>query len=111
MPVDSAQTNRSTRPLQFYDDRSYDPNTGEIVRINALKDQTDFGVNGYAVLQVEGATLKVSYRDIPTVRLLQKCGSLNNGMQFWPARIGHPGRNNSESEFPISVFLFREGNL
>ena len=27
------------------------------------------------------------------------------------SRIGHPGRNDSESEFPISVFLSREGNL
>jgi hypothetical protein len=59
MPVERGVNPKSGRPLQFYDDRSYDPNTGQIV-----SRETDFGVNGYVLLEFDGTSLKVEYRDI-----------------------------------------------
>ena len=83
MPCDRgkpSKLDRGTRPLQFYDDRSYDPDTQDIVRSNARRDQTVFGINGYAVLQFEGATLKVSYRDIADDEVASEAWVNNKGI-------------------------------
>jgi hypothetical protein len=74
MPVDRAKSPRSDRPILFYDDRSYDPTTHKIVSTD-----TEYGVNGYAVLEFSGATLKISYRDIADNLVMSEQWSVADG--------------------------------
>ena len=59
MPVERGVAPKPRRPIQFYDDRSYDPESGKIVA-----EATDYGVNGYALLAFDGASLRIEYRDL-----------------------------------------------
>ncbi len=65
---------RRTRPLRFYDDRSYDPQNEVIVSTPTL-----FGVNGYALLTFQGASLTVSYRDITGAEIASESWSASQG--------------------------------
>jgi hypothetical protein len=55
------------RPLQFCDQRYYDPDSQKIV-----PGPTAYGVNGYAVIQLQGPILKVEYRDITDACLVSE---------------------------------------
>ena len=82
MPVDRGvppKATRQDRPLQFYDDRSYDPDTRRIIKSNYEKDQTIFGVNGYATFDFAGAGLKVSYRDIEDASVADEVWGITRG--------------------------------
>jgi len=81
MPVerDAPKLTRQDRPLQFYDWRSYDPDTRRIIQSNAEKDQSTFGVNGYATFEFTGASLKVSCRDINNEEIASEVWGVNRG--------------------------------
>lgn len=74
MPVDRGNGPKRQRPLQFYDDRSYDP-----VQRKIVQSQTDFGVNGYALLNLAGANLRISYKDISGSEVVSEQWVAENG--------------------------------
>ena len=55
------------RPLQFCDQRYYDPDSQKIV-----PGPTAYGVNGYAVVQMQGPILNMEYRDITNTCLVSE---------------------------------------
>jgi hypothetical protein len=74
MPVERGSTVKRNRHLQFYDDRSYDPQTHQIVA-----QETEFGVNGYALLEFARAKLTITYRDISGKNLVRETWSTIQG--------------------------------
>ena len=74
MPVDRGEMPKRARPLQFYDDRSYDPVAKKVVGADTV-----FGVNGYAVMEFYGPGLKVTYKDISGAMVVSESWSVSNG--------------------------------
>ena len=84
MPVDRGNAVKRSRPLQFYDDRSYEPEkvAGEPEKYSEriVKESTEFGVNGYALLSFSGPNLGIGYRDISGQEIVR---------ENWSAEYGH----------------------
>jgi hypothetical protein len=96
MPVDRGHAPKRSRPLEFYDDRSYDPELGEIV-----EKPKDFGVNGFAVLRFEGPNLEVSYRDIAGSNIITEQWLAKGGSAF----------SNGSPKFGGTVKLMPDGRI
>lgn len=71
-PVDG----REDRCLAYYDDRSYTP---QAVNRDDAKDRSQFGVNGFATLLLQGATATITYTDISGAAIASEKWQVHQG--------------------------------